>query len=54
MIILSLSKVSFPESAGDNRDNCDDRLGAIVTIGAIVTRAEVKNPLFCPVHARWA
>ena len=37
MIILSLSKVSFPESAGDNRDIRDNRGGRLSRSSPIVT-----------------
>lgn len=37
MIILSLSKVSFPESAGDNRDIRDNRGGRLSRLSPIVT-----------------
>lgn len=37
MIILSLLKVSFPESAGDNRDIRDNRGGRLSRSSPIVT-----------------
>ena len=40
MIILSLSKVSFPESAGDNRDDCDNRHGRWSRLSPIVMMEE--------------